>query len=115
MGTDIEHEDPAYRLGRLFALLEKAKKNATGALSRIRDPLVEAVSATPAEVFPEVVRLGQHLVGEAGGGGYTDKLVAEIADGGVELPKHLSLEGQDLFSLGYFHERSALFRDAGKE
>ncbi len=115
MSLDIERRDPAYRLGRLFALLEKAQKDATNPTATIRDRYFGAASATPATVFPQLLRLGQHHIGKAEYGGYTDKLIAEVVDGINELPKHLSLEEQGLFTLGYYHQRNALYRKGDKE
>lgn len=117
MSLDIERRDPAYRLGRLFALLEKAQKDATNPTATIRDRYFGAASATPAAVFPQLLRLGQHHISnpKAEYGGYTDKLIAEVVDGIDELPNHLSLEDQGLFTLGYYHQRNALFRKNEKE
>ncbi len=115
MSLDIERRDPAYRLGRLFALLEKAQKDATNPTATIRDRYFGAASATPAAVFPQLLRLGQHHISKAEYGGYTDKLIAEVVDEIDELPNHLSLEDQGLFTLGYYHQRNALFRKSEKE
>lgn len=115
MSLDIERRDPAYRLGRLFALLEKAQKDATNPTATIRDRYFGAASATPAVVFPQLLRLSQHHISKAEYGGYTDKLMAEVVDGIDELPKHLSLEDQGLFTLGYYHQRNVLYRKSEKE
>jgi len=115
MSLDIERRNPAYRLGRLFALLEKVQKDATNPTVTIRDRYFGAASATPAAVFPQLLRLGQHHISKAEYGGYTDKLIAEVVDGIDELPNHLSLEDQGLFTLGYYHQRNALFRKSEKE
>ncbi len=115
MSLNVERGDPAYRLGRLFALLEKAQKDATNPTATIRDRFFGAASATPAAVFPQLLRLGQHHISKAEYGVYTDKLIAEVVDGIDELPKHLSLEDQGLFTLGYYHQRNALYRKGEKE
>jgi len=117
MSLDVERSEPAYRLGRLFALLEKAQKDATNPTATIRDRYFGAASSTPAAVFPQLLRLGQHHISnpKAEYGGYTDKLIAEVMDGIDELPKHLSLEEQGLFTLGYYHQRNALYRKGDKE
>jgi len=115
MSLDIERREPAYRLGRLFALLEKAQKDATNPTATIRDRYFGAASATPAAVFPQLLRLGQHHISKAEYGGYTDRLIAEVVDGIDDLPRHLSLEEQGLFTLGYYHQRNALYRKGDKE
>jgi CRISPR-associated protein Csd1 len=115
MSLDSERRDPAYRLGRLFALLEKVQKDATNPTATIRDRYFGAASATPAAVFPQLLRLGQHHISKAEYGGFTDRLIGEVADGIDEFPKHLSLEEQGLFTIGYYHQRNALYRKSGKE
>jgi CRISPR-associated protein Csd1 len=115
MSLDPNRKEPSYRLGRLFALLEKAQKDATNPAATIRDRYFGAASATPAAVFPQLLRLGQHHISKAEHGGYTDKLIAEVMDGIDDLPKHLSLEDQGLFTLGYYHQRNAFFRKSEKE
>ena len=117
MSLDIERREPAYRLGRLFALLEKAQKDATNPVATIRDRYFGAASATPAAVFPQLLRLGQHHISNprAEYAGYTDRLIAEVVDGIDRLPKHLSLEEQGLFTIGYYHQRNALYRKGDKE
>jgi CRISPR-associated protein Csd1 len=115
MSLDIERTDCAYRLGRLFALLEKAQKDAVNPTATIKDRYFSSASATPAAVFPQLLRLGQHHISKAEYGGYTDSLIAEVVDGIDEFPKHLSLEDQGLFTLGYYHQRNAFFRKSEKE
>ena len=115
MSLDPERKDPGYCLGRLFALLEKAQKDATNPSATIRDRYFGAASATPATVFPQLLRLGQHHISKAEYGGYTDKLIAEVMERIDVLPKHLSLEDQGVFTLGYYHQRNALFRKSEKE
>ncbi len=57
MCLDTERSDPAYRLGRLFAVLEMAQQRAIeGVKSTIRDRFYSAASATPATVFPRLLR-----------------------------------------------------------
>jgi CRISPR-associated protein Csd1 len=115
MSLDCERRDPAYRLGRLFALLEKVQKDATNPTATIRDRYFGAASATPAAVFPQLLRLGQHHINKAEYGGYTDKLIAEVVDGIDRLPKQLSLQDQGIFTIGYYHQRNALYRKCEKE
>jgi len=115
MALDCDRRDPAYRLGRLFALLEKAQRDATNPTATIRDRYFGAASATPAAVFPQLLRLGQHHISKAESGRYLDRLIAEVVDGIDGLPKHLSLEDQGIFTLGYYQQRNALYRKSEKE
>jgi len=111
VSLDSERKDPAYRLGRLFALLEKVQKDAIGkdANVTIKDRYFGAASATPAVVFPQLLRLGQHHIAKAEYGGYVDSLIAEVLEDVNGFPKHLSLEEQGLFSIGYYHQRNNFF------
>src|SRR5208337_5542766 len=53
--------NPAYRLGRLFAVLEKSQEAALdGVNATIRDRFYGSASATPAAVFPILIRNGMH-------------------------------------------------------
>ena len=115
MSLDPNRKDTAYRLGRLFALLEKVQKDATNPTATIRDRYFGSASATPATVFPQLLRLGQHHIGKAQYGGRIDKMIAEVLDDIDSLPRHLSLEDQGLFTVGYYHQRNALFRKTEKE
>ena len=114
MSLDREEPNPAYRLGRLFAVLEAAQYNALGRVNAtIRDRYFGAASATPATVFPLLLRGGQnHLAtlrkeGKAGG---LERDLEEIMGGlGTTLPRSLRLEDQGRFAIGYYHQRAARF------
>lgn len=114
MSLDKEEKNPAYRLGRLFAVLEAAQYNALGRVNAtIRDRYFGAASATPASVFPLLMRGGQnHLAvlrkeGKAGG---LERDLEEIVGGlGTSLPRSLKLEDQGRFAIGYYHQRAARF------
>lgn len=114
MSLDREEPNPAYRLGRLFAVLEAAQYNALGRVNAtIRDRYFGAASATPASVFPLLLRGGQnHLAtlrkeGKAGG---LERDLEEIVGGlGTTLPRSLRLEDQGRFAIGYYHQRAARF------
>jgi CRISPR-associated protein Csd1 len=116
---DMSQTDPAYRLGRLFATLEKiqidaalpAKLNAT-----IRDRYYGAASSTPGAVFPTLLRLkNAHLNKlEPRQQTHFEKLIGEICgslDEPVlpEFPRQLDLHAQGLFALGYYHQRQSLY------
>ena len=107
-----EHNaDVAYRLGRLFALLEKAQQDANpGINATIRDRYFGAASATPRAVFPLLLRLAQHHIAKDEYGFTIDKKIGELMDGITAFPAHLNLEQQGLFVLGYYHQRNALYK-----
>ncbi len=61
VSLDTERTDPAYRLGRLFAVLEKTQEDAQpGINATIRERFYSAASATPSMVFPRLLRTYQH-------------------------------------------------------
>lgn len=116
VSLDPDNPDPAYRLGRLFAVLENAQRKALGEgiNATIRDKYYAAASATPAAVFPLLIRgSNNHLgslrkEGEAGRGRafWIERRIGEILaplDG--RFPKSFSLDDQGRFAIGYYHER----------
>jgi CRISPR-associated protein Csd1 len=114
MSLDTERQDPAYRLGRLFAALEKTQKDALGdnLNATIRDRFYSSASATPRSVFPRLLRTYQHhLSGLDGGRKVTrEKLVQEILAPLGDFPAHLDLAGQGLFALGYYHQTKTFYQ-----
>ena len=119
MSLDTSRPDPAYRLGRLFAALEKTQEDALPDLNAtIRDRFYSAASATPAAAFPRLLRTYQHHLSKAAGERgiglkvNRERLVQEICGGLAQMPAHLGLEGQSLFALGYYHQRQAFYTKA---
>ena len=117
MSLDAERRDPAYRMGRLFAALEKTQEDAhDGRLEKtIRDSFYGAASATPRAVFPRLLRTYQHHLAKLEGGRKVnrEKLVQSIFDPLSDLPAHLDLAGQGLFAVGYYHQRQDFFIPGG--
>lgn len=102
----------AYRLGRLFAVLERAQEDAVNPQATIRDRYFASASATPVLVFPRLLRGAQPHLSKARSGSYFQKLIGEILDPVEPLkafPGHLTLEEQGLFAVGYFQQRQAFF------
>ena len=57
VSLDLTETDPGYRLGRLFAVMEAAQAQAIkGVNASIRDRFYGSASATPAHVFPLLLR-----------------------------------------------------------
>lgn len=102
-----------YVLGRLFAVLEGLQQAANpGINTTIRDRYFNSACATPTQVFPTLVKLAQNHLNKLDGGlnVYYDKQLANLCGRLTEsLPKHLTLEEQGVFQLGYYHQRQALF------
>jgi CRISPR-associated protein Csd1 len=113
MSLDIERSDPAYRLGRLFAALEKTQGDALGNLNAsIRDRFYSSASSTPRSVFPRLLRTYQHHLGKLEGGRKVnrEKLVQEIVGPLANFPAHLNLADQGLFAIGYYHQMQKFYQ-----
>lgn len=109
-----DNPDPAYQLGRLFAAYETAQRMALGKVNAtIRDRYFGAASATPASVFPLLMRGSQNHLGKlrkAGKGAWLEREIEEIVGRlGDHLPRSLALEAQGRFVLGYYHQRKGQF------
>lgn len=114
---DVNQTDPAYRLGRLFALLERIQSRAQpGINATIRDRYYGAASSTPGAVFPTLLRLkNAHLKKLADGEAiHFERLIGDVC-GTVEqpaladFPRQLDLHAQGLFALGYYQQRQSFF------
>lgn len=107
----------AYRLGRLFSVLEKAQQDAIpGIKATIKDRFYGSASSTPRLVFPQLIRLSQHHINKLERGKlYYERLSQEIIDGIEGFPPHLNLQEQGRFALGYYHQRKALFTKRNTE
>lgn len=109
---DPSNQNPAYRLGRLFAVLEKIQEEASPSLNAtIRDRYYGAASSTPVTVFTTLLRLKNHHLGKLSQGRATqmEKLIGEIMDGLADFPRQLALPDQGRFALGYYHQRQSFF------
>lgn len=116
MGLNVECKEPAYVLGRLFAILEFIQKDANpGINTTIRDRYFNSACTTPASVFPVLIKLKnshiKKLEREFGGTKiYYEKLLTELMGNlavegkGTGFPRRLSLEEQGKFMLGYYHQ-----------
>ncbi|KJS20067.1 MAG: hypothetical protein VR72_16045 [Clostridiaceae bacterium BRH_c20a] len=104
-----------YLLGRLFAVLEKAQQDANpGINATIKDRYFAAASATPAAVFPILLRLAQHHISKSDYGYSIDRRIETIMNEIKKFPSHLSLVQQGTFVLGYYHQRVAFFQKTEK-
>ena len=112
MSLDPDRPEAAYHLGRLFAELEKTQEDALpGIGDTIKDRYFSAASATPASVFPRIIRLSQHHLGKLPKGSkvYHERRIQAICDRCDAFPSHLSLKDQGLFAIGYYHQRQDIF------
>ena len=109
---DTKNTDPAYLLGRLFATLEKTQKDALGDLnSGLRDKFYSSASATPASVFPRILRTYQHHLAKLEGGHKInrERLLQNIMNDLTGFPSHLNLKAQGLFAIGYYHQNKDFY------
>ncbi len=109
---DLTNPSPAYRMGRLFATLEKIQEEASPGLNAtIRDRYYGAASSTPVAVFTTLLRLkNAHLKKlPVGRGLWFEKLLGDVLSTVADFPKHLPLPDQGRFALGYYHQRQDFF------
>lgn len=102
-----------YRLGQLFAVLEALQLKANpGINATIKDRYFNSACATPAVVFPTLVRLAQNHLNKLDGGikVYYDKMITGLFNAVEEsYPVRLSLQDQGIFQIGYYHQKQKLF------
>jgi len=111
MSLDPERREVSYLLGRLFAVLEKAQLDALGKVnSTIKDRFFSAASATPASVFPRLLRLSQHHIEKSEYGSTSDRRISEIMEHINMFPAHMNLQDQGLFAIAYYQQKNALYR-----
>ena len=109
---DPKRDDCAYQLGRLFAVLESAQREALGRRvnATIGDRYYAAASSTPARVFGALMRGLKVHVADARKrkrGLWIESKVGEIvAMLPPDLPTTLRLAEQGRFAIGYYHERA---------
>ncbi len=124
VALDPDRTDPAYLLGRLFAAYEKVQADSVeGKLNRtIRDSYLSSASATPAGIFPRLYRLNQHHFNKLrrdkpGLAVVREKLIGQICNPLTDFPRHLNLQEQGLFAIGYYHQTQDFYtkRDASAE
>jgi len=111
---DTANPSVAYRMGRLFAALEKIQEEASGGSlnTTIRERYYGAASSTPAAVFTTLLRLKNHHLAKISAKGRAvqfEKLLAEIMSGIDDFPGHLNLADQGRFAIGYYHQRQDFF------
>jgi len=116
VSLNLENTDPGYRLGRLFAALERAQELAQGNLNAsIRERYYGAFSTTPITVLPLLMKLKNHHLAKLVNSTFLEKTLGEIMDGLGDVPPRLSLAEQARFAVGYYHQRQAFFAKRDKE
>lgn len=99
-----------YVLGRLFARMEYIQyvaNNREKLNTTIKDSYLDAACATPAMVFAGLEKLAEKHLGkmnEADRKRIRPRYVALQSRITETLPKHMTLEDQSTFMIGYYHE-----------
>lgn len=114
MALDESNTNIGYRLGRLFAVLEKTQEEANpGINATIRDRYYGAASSTPLSVFPTLLKLKNHHISKLDSKGRAtnlEKLIGQIVDAITDFPPNLSMADQGRFAVGYYHQRQEFFK-----
>jgi CRISPR-associated protein Csd1 len=120
---DSDEADTAYRLGRLFAVLEWVQEHAVNAKAGIAERYWGSASTTPAFVFADLLNLTVHHLAKLDDtqpGFATNRrkeieaIVARPAPLPAKLPTRLELVDQGSFALGYWQQRAARRSSADK-
>lgn len=112
MSLDKDRDDIGYVLGRLFAVLEKTQAEASPNLNAtITDRYFGSASSTPITVFGTLLRLSKHHLSKVSEGRRTnlEKLLQEILAKVQSFPRHLDMNEQGLFAIGYYHQKQDLY------
>lgn len=112
MALDTSNTNVGYRLGRLFAVLEKIQEEANpGINATIRDRYYGSASSSPVAVFSQLLKLKNHHLAklETGRKIYFEKLIGEVLSELSSFPANLTLNEQAYFSIGYYHQRQDFF------
>ncbi len=108
VSLDRENKNIGYRLGRLFATLEKIQAEShPGINATIRDKFYGAASSSPVTVFGNLMRLKNHHLTKLESKGRRvnfERLIGEVASEIKDFPAYLKLEDQGRFAIGYYHQ-----------
>ncbi len=122
---DPENQTTGYRLGRLFAVLERLQEEAANPNrepgfklnATIRDRYFGAAASSPLMVFTTLMKLHTHHISKLqksgqkawGTANFLEKLVREIMQALKTFPTQMPLNEQGLFFIGYYHQRQEFF------
>jgi CRISPR-associated protein Csd1 len=119
MSLETTNNNVGYRLGRLFATLEKIQEEASpGINATIRDRFYGSASATPVTAFSHLMKLKNHHLAKLENRGRAvnlERIIGEIMGGLTEFPSHLSLPDQGRFAVGYYHQRQSFFTSSSNQ
>lgn len=108
-----------YVLGRLFAVLEKLQQDANpGINTTIKDRYFNSACATPAVVFPTLLKLAQkhqQKLGTAGSVYYSKQISELVGRMSTDFPARMTLPEQGAFEIGYYHQTQKNFTKKNQE
>jgi len=113
VSLDENNTNIGYRLGRLFAVLEKVQEEANpGINATIRDRYYGSASSSPVTAFSTLMKLSKHHIAKLGKGRAVniEKLIGEILSDVQDFPSHLVIADQGRFAIGYYHQRQNFFK-----
>ena len=110
-----------YVLGRLFAVLEAVQDAANpGINATIKDKYFNSACATPAIIFPTLLKLAQKHLQKLDTGSeifYGKQITSLVGRLMQPFPDRLSLPEQGAFEIGYYHQTQKRFekRNGGED
>lgn len=113
-----DRPDPPYQLGRLLAVLEQIQAEAINDVNAtILDRHLGAVMATPALVYPKLLKLSHHHISKLqkkkpGFAVKLGKLLDSIISHLDSFPPRLEMSEQGSLLIGYHHQRAERFRSS---
>jgi CRISPR-associated protein Csd1 len=123
MSLDESNTNPAYLLGRLFAVLENIQRIALGDKinATIADKYYASASTVPYSVYPRLLAGSKHHLSKVrkekpGLAFNLEKEMGQIVSQlPTEFPRHFSIENQGRFSIGYYHQKNARFANSSND
>jgi CRISPR-associated protein Csd1 len=122
MALDLSSKNTAYLLGRLFATIERIQESALvrEVNSTVADRYYGSAASVPFSVFPRLLAGSQnHLTKiRRDKPGFAVNLKKDLGEiiAGLEgaFPKHLSIEEQGRFAVGYYHQKQSYYETKDK-
>lgn len=127
MALNQDSTNIPYTLGRMFAVLEEIQEKANPNINAtIKDRYFNSACATPASIFPLLLKLKNSHTKKLDGKGlevYYEKMLTELQAkipvseemSAVAYPRRLTLEEQGMFILGYYHQTEKRYETKSKE
>src|SRR5690606_31047030 len=118
MALNEQSTVPAYLLGRLFAVLDIAQKDAEDAKATIKRPPFPSACASPASIIPVLLRLSQQQhsrinADTPGTARFLDAHIHHIQTRPAvqqhPSPARLTRDEQGVFILSYSHQRADIY------